>query len=231
MKTSWGELKEHYLETGRCEAVYLTVICWPILAQPWAISIWRWGGSFPHWGAKALWLQLVLLPSTGLAGQFCPSTDAAYNKHQHRGGWEVSPLEHAADLTECQTEFASHPFLPQSMVPLTGKAICVAAFSSYLGEGNETELSYCSQSDVVKQFKWPIACKPSPDCVASTWVRSSSKGWVPRVPLILVFLSKPSLLCYQLFSWKSLVGVERRCCGTLLRPHLLRACIDLCLSL
>lgn len=79
----------------------------------------------------------------------------------------MSPLERTAYLTECQTEFDSHPFLPQSMVPLTGKAICVTAFLSSLGEGNETKLLYCLQSDVVKQFKQPIACKPSPDCLAS----------------------------------------------------------------
>lgn len=130
VKTSQGELKEHYLETGRCEAMYLAVACRPTLAQLWAVSVWRWGGSFPHWGTKALWLRLVLLLRAGLAGQFCPSVCAAYNKHQHSGGWEASPLEYTADLTECQTEFAAHPFLPQSMVPLTGKAICVTAFLS-----------------------------------------------------------------------------------------------------
>lgn len=65
----------------------------------------------------------------------------------------MSSLEHTADLTECQTEFASHPFLPQPMVPLMGKAICVAAFLSSLGESHGTELSCCSRSDVGKQFQ------------------------------------------------------------------------------
>ena len=32
-------------------------------------------------------------------------------------------------------------------------------------------------------------------------------------------------------SRESLLRGEQCCCGTLLRPHLLRACIDLCLSL
>lgn len=69
MKTSHGGLKEHYLGTGRCEAVHCTVVCHLLLAQlrSLAMSVWRWGGCFPHRDIKALWLQLILLPSVGLA--------------------------------------------------------------------------------------------------------------------------------------------------------------------
>lgn len=53
---------------------------------------------------------------------------------------EEAPLEHSADLTECQAEFASHPFLSSPWYLLQGKPSVFTAFLSLLGEANETEL-------------------------------------------------------------------------------------------
>lgn len=100
-----------------------------------------WGGFFPCWGAETLWLQLVLLPRAGLTGQFSIPACAPYKQHQHRGGWEGSPLEHSADLTECQAEFASHPFLPSPWYLLQGKPSVLQHF--YLCLGKQMKQSYC----------------------------------------------------------------------------------------
>lgn len=231
VKTSQGELKEYYLETGRCEAIYLTVICHPMLAQLWAVSEWRWGGSFPHWGSKALWLLLVLLPSAGLAGQFhpmfvLPTTSTNAMKAKKCLLWSTLLTWLSAKLNLPLIHFFPSPWCLWQGKPSVSQPF-------YLLLGREMKQSYriaCSLmlwSSLNDLLLANLA-------LFSLWMRQVQyllKGWVPRVSLILDWLCKPFLPCYQLFRWKSLLGVEQCCGGTLLRPHLLRACIDLCLSL
>lgn len=151
MKTSQGELKEHYVKTG--EATYPNVVSrLPMCGNGEAFSL-----------TEELRLQLVLLPSAGLTGQFYIPTCAPCN--QHSGGWEGSPSEHSADLSARLNLLPIH-FFPSPWYLLQGKPSVLQHFYLSLGKQMKQRL-WCLWTDVVKQSKLPTAYKPSPDCLDS----------------------------------------------------------------